>query len=123
MSKHASERCPVCGETHTMEDAHGRLIFHCGRSVDQSWRDSRFCNRAECLLAELKAHQAKQDAEVARLKEQLDGVLAAVDSAERHGVVSEMYSSAHMEPDDFGDWVNIDDIKARILAAKESGDA
>jgi len=56
-------------------------------------------------VRELKAHQSKQDAEIARLKAQLDGVLAAVDA----------------EPDYRGthDATHIKrNIKSRILAEK-----
>ena len=65
---------------------------------------------AQRLLRELKAHQSEQDAEIARLKEQLDGVLAAVDAEPDYRGI---HDATHIKRN----------IKARILAAKESGDA
>ena len=100
MRKHASEM--------TLEE------IEAGEPTVTLWANRRDYYRD--VARELKAHQAKQDAEIARLKAQLDVVLAVVDAeppprlnngglkAQRHmnGVVGEFRRN----------------IKARILAAK-----
>ena len=72
---------------------------------------------AQRLLRELKAHQSNQDAEIERLNDQLDGVLAAVEGANRYRPVVMSARGAMISVED-GAWIDRAGIKDRILAAK-----
>ena len=70
------------------------------------------------VVAELKEHQYEQDAEVARLKAQLDGVVAAVEGANRYRPVVMSARGAMISVED-GAWIKREDIIARIKGGGE----